>query len=332
MFGEFNLKITIEPNLKIVNFLDVTLDLNNHSFQPYRKPNANITYVHRQSNHPPSILRNIPIAINTRLNKISSNEHVFNVAVEPYQKALQESGYSYRLHYTHNPPQTTKKRSRHRNVIWFNPPYSSNVRTNIGQKFLQILDSCFHNRHPLRKLFNRHTVKISYSCMPNFRSILNRHNNQILNKQEQPITPRTCNCQSRPNCPLDGQCLSSSIVYQATVTRHDNQHQETYVGITEGEFKYRYNNHTATFRNESDHDTTRLSLYVWKLKKANIRHSISWKILKKCNAYNTKSKKCNLCLYEKYIILCKPELCTLNRRSEVVATCRHRKKFKLKNC
>ena len=31
---EFELKITIETNLKIVNFLDVTFDLNKESYQP----------------------------------------------------------------------------------------------------------------------------------------------------------------------------------------------------------------------------------------------------------------------------------------------------------
>jgi hypothetical protein len=34
--------------------------------------------------------------------------------------------------------------------------------------------------------------------------------------------------------------LTSSIVYQATVTRNDTKEEKTYVGHTEGEFKTRY--------------------------------------------------------------------------------------------
>ena len=36
---EKGLEITVECNRKTVNYLDITLDLNNGSFQPYRKPN-----------------------------------------------------------------------------------------------------------------------------------------------------------------------------------------------------------------------------------------------------------------------------------------------------
>ena len=35
----------------------------------------------------------------------------------------------------------------------------------------------------------------------------------------------------------------------------------------------------------------------------------------------------NLCLWEKYFIICKPEMSTLNRRNEMTLTCKHSKKF-----
>ena len=57
--------------------------------------------------------------------------------------------------------------SRKRKVIYFNPPWSSDVRTNIGGKFLEIVKSTFHEKHPLFKLCNRNTLKVSYSCLPN---------------------------------------------------------------------------------------------------------------------------------------------------------------------
>ena len=51
-----------------------------------------------------------------------------------------------------------EKRSRKRNVIWFNPPFSANVATNIGRKFLKAIDECFPKGHPLHKICNRNTL------------------------------------------------------------------------------------------------------------------------------------------------------------------------------
>ena len=70
IFARKNLKITIEANKKVVNFLDVTLDLNTGKCKPYTKPLSTPLYVHGQSNHPPNIIRNIPEAINRRLSSI----------------------------------------------------------------------------------------------------------------------------------------------------------------------------------------------------------------------------------------------------------------------
>ena len=44
--------------MKIVNYLDVLLNLNNSNYKPYHKPDNKILYIH--SNHPPSILKQIP--------------------------------------------------------------------------------------------------------------------------------------------------------------------------------------------------------------------------------------------------------------------------------
>ena len=54
------LNITIEANVKNVNFLDINLDLSTATYKPYMKPNDRPTYVHRSSNHPRGILENIP--------------------------------------------------------------------------------------------------------------------------------------------------------------------------------------------------------------------------------------------------------------------------------
>ena len=62
-FKDLGLRITVDTNLKSVDFLDVTLDLETGSFQPYRKPNDTPLYVHINSNHPPPVLKQIPLAV-----------------------------------------------------------------------------------------------------------------------------------------------------------------------------------------------------------------------------------------------------------------------------
>ena len=54
------------------------------------------------------------------------------------------------------------KRTRKRKVIWFNPPFSLNVSTQIGAEFLKIVDQSFPKSNHLNKIFNRNTLKISY--------------------------------------------------------------------------------------------------------------------------------------------------------------------------
>ena len=149
----------------MVNYLDVTLDLNEGIFKPYIKPNNPIYYVHAESNHPPSILKNIPISVNDRLSAISSNRDVFDQAKPVYKKALQDSGYNLELEY--KPREALQTRKRHRNVIWFTPPYSVNVKTSIGGKFLRLLDKCFPKENPLSKIFNRNLVKIWFYKLRN---------------------------------------------------------------------------------------------------------------------------------------------------------------------
>ena len=98
IFKEHGLRITIEPpNLTRSNFLDVTMDLEQENYAPYRKPNDRPLYVHRESNHPPNILREIPKSINKRLSSISSSATEFNTAKADYQQALNVSGYTHQL-------------------------------------------------------------------------------------------------------------------------------------------------------------------------------------------------------------------------------------------
>lgn len=331
-FKSNGLKITIDANKKAVNFLDVTFDLTTESYKPYMKPNNKLLYVHLQSNHPPALLKNIPQNINKRLTNISSSKEVFDEAIAPYQKAIEESGYDHKLTYNPEEKQTTRnKKNRKRNITWYNPPWDSNVKTNLGKRFLCIVDKCFPKNHPLSKIFNRHTLKLSYSCMPNMKAIIASHNKKVLSNVTTPPTQQSdkpCNCRKKPECPLEEKCLQTNVVYQATVTTETTA--ESYVGLATN-FKERYRNHTTSFRHTNRRNETELSKHVWTLKDAKKSFDIKWKVLRKCQPYNNISKKCNLCLHEKFIIICRKDLCSLNKRNELASSCPHRNRYVLKN-
>ena len=82
---------------------------------------------------------------------------------------------------------------------------------------------------------------------------------------------------------------------------------------------------------EKHGNSTKLSKHIWTLKDNNIEHFIFWCILSSHSPYNSSSKRCNLCLKEKFLIICRPELSTLNKRNELVSSCRHRNKALLRN-
>ena len=128
-----------------------------------------------------------------------------------------------------------------------------------------------------------------------------------------------------------GNCLQSSVIYQATVTRNDNNTTETYIELTENDFKTQYRNHTASLRHAKHKNSTELSKHIWTLKDNNIDHSILWRILSSSSSYNSSNKRYNLCLKEKILIICRPDLSSLNKRNELVSSCRHRNKALLRN-
>ena len=211
IFWKHGLKITIKANKQIVNFLDVSLNLSDGMHMPFIKPNNIPLYINKKSNHPPRIINNIPQSINRRLSEISYNKESFDKAAPVYQKALDNSRYKHLLTFsscisTHT--SHSRRKHRKRDIIWYNPPFSKNVSTNIGRTFLKLLDMEFTEEHVLHKIFNRNTVKISYSCMPNLKQNIDGHSKSILHNKIVP--PRSCNCRVKTECPLSGNCLKES--------------------------------------------------------------------------------------------------------------------------
>ena len=87
-FKDKGLDLVIQCNMKVVNYLDATFNLNTGTTAPYRKPDDETNYIHAQSDHPPTITRQLPLSIEKRLSALSSSEAIFNDANGYYQEAL----------------------------------------------------------------------------------------------------------------------------------------------------------------------------------------------------------------------------------------------------
>ncbi len=333
LFRTEGLKITISPPSDSVDYLDVTFR-SDGSFRPFRKAEKVTHYVHCQSDHPPSITRNIPEMISRRVASISSNREVFDAAKPYYEDALRRSGYEPNMSYSTEAgraPPARARRNRKRKILWFNPPFSSTVTTNVGRNFLSLVEKHFPQTNPLHKILNLNSVKVSYSCMANLEMIIKSRNKQLLSQQQrtQELTTRQCNCRSRDSCPLKGKCLTESVVYLAKL-QVANGEEHHYLGMTEGPFKTRFNGHTSSFRLEHKRSETKLSEKVWSLTERQLDYNITWSIVRRGQPYTVGRSSCDLCTSEKLEILLRssdPRL--LNSRNELLAKCRHKRKFLL---
>ena len=99
LFGEFGFKLDVQTDLKIADYLDVTLNLYNRTVSPFRKKNQDLRYVDRGSNHPNQVFKHIPKGIEHRLSTNSSNKDIFEWSKQEYEMALKNGGYGVKLEY-----------------------------------------------------------------------------------------------------------------------------------------------------------------------------------------------------------------------------------------
>ena len=264
IFKSCDLKITIDGNLSQADFLDVTFNLATSKFWPYRKPNNDPLYIHQDSNHPPTIMKQLPTMISRRISATSCDESEFNKVKPDYDAALKQSGFKECIQFSRD--QGQKQRQRQRKIIWFNPPYNASVLTNIGKSFLALLIKHFPRNHRYHKIFNRQTVKLSYSCCPNMKSLVTQHNRKLLRQHKSNTLPAentsqpTCNCRRKELCPMSGNCLQSAIIYKATVS--SSEAEKFYIGATEQTFKMRYPKHKEAINKKNSKAATSLSTYI----------------------------------------------------------------------
>ena len=157
------------------------------------------------------------------------------------KKALLEAGYKDEIIYEKF---AYNKKTRKRNIIWFKPPWSDTIITKIGSLFLKLIEKHFPSNDPLRKLFNKNSLKLSYGCLPNVNSFISAQNRKLLSNIS--TDKVQCNCRGGVTaCPVNGRCKEENVVYKVTVNMLENS--KTYIGSTVN-FKDRFNQHQSSFR------------------------------------------------------------------------------------
>ena len=158
-------------------------------------------------------------------------------------------------------------------------------------------------------------------------------NRKLLNQlSPTKVEPWSCRAQ---NSPVEGKWKQEGTIYQATVT-HKNpatvtQETKTYLGLAATIFYQRHQNHTTSFTHRDHITTSELSKHILKLKDSSISFNISWKILDRAQKFSPISKSWKLCTLERYYLLCRPELNTLNKNKEFSDECLHKRVLKLSN-
>ena len=77
-------------------------------------------------------------------------------------------------------------------------------------------------------------------------------------------------------CPLNGDCLRSSVVYGCKITSNDTTEDSPhYISLTENAFKDRLYKHKNSFKYGTKKNSTELLNYVWDKKKINKRYHLN---------------------------------------------------------
>ena len=169
----------------------------------------------------------------------SFSEEMFQKTKPAYRDALNKSEFQEKLSYTSALNKNNKNDNKQwkYKIIWYNLTYFANVKTNIGKTFLNLIIKHFPKTNKLHKIFNRNTVKISYSCMSNISSIISGRNKNLFNPT---VTQYGCNCPIREDCPLQNQCLTPNIIYRVHVHCKANKDYKFNVGVAQIPFKERF--------------------------------------------------------------------------------------------
>ena len=136
---------------------------------------------------------------------------------------------------------------RGRKIIYFNPPYTKSVETDIGKKFLNLVKECFPKDNVLNKIFNKNNIKVTYSCLPSMGARISGSNKYKLKENKEEVIKK-CVCRKEV-CPVKGECNKVDTIYEAVITDSFDR-KFKYIGKSSTEFIKRYRNHKKAIKKQ----------------------------------------------------------------------------------
>ena len=128
-----------------------------------------------------------------------------------------------------------------------------------------MIDKHFKQINIWYKIYNRKTLKISYSSTKIFFKVINEHNNEIIRKHcartnnndnrdsknnniNNTSWENEWNCKTKIKCPMNGLCNLENAVYQGIIFPKENiKNRKAYIGISSTKWKWGFNNHNIHF-------------------------------------------------------------------------------------
>ena len=131
--------------------MDITFDLERNTYRQFKKTNDNLTYINTSSNYPPQIIKHLAQTISERSSRNYSSAEIFEQSKLAFEEALKIFCYKAKLQYIQSNLRQKNTRRKTRKIIWFNSPFSLNVKTNMAKTFLQLIDKQFLQANKLHK-------------------------------------------------------------------------------------------------------------------------------------------------------------------------------------
>ena len=135
---------------------------------PFWKANNAPLHINGFSNHPPTIIKQLPKMINKRISDLSYNKEEFDKVRSVYESTIKDSRHFPSMSCDNRNTQNARG-NRNRKVMWFNLSYSQNVKTNIVKLLIKLVSKHFHKSNK----YHNSNLKLSYCCITNVGNIIN---------------------------------------------------------------------------------------------------------------------------------------------------------------
>ena len=126
------------------------------------------------------------------LSRNSFNKQIFDSVKPECEEALEKLGYQTLLEYIEpkvdNIENNTNKLQRKRKKIWFKSLFNKSLTTSVGGTFLNLVEKYLPKEPKLHNIFNKNTLKVSYSCSKNMNHIIKSQNKSKANKKRRKFT------------------------------------------------------------------------------------------------------------------------------------------------